>query len=272
VAVSPFLVHWLGADRPDYKSTILFYNNFHTIAAEKAGQDARRVPFSHFWSVNIEEHFYLVWPFLVSLFSIRRLPYALGGIIAASIGYRAYAFYFIQDHAWFPIYMHTLARIDVLALGGIAAWIHFHKPFTLNLAMRVRLLIFCVLIFLLTVTDLSLIDSIYAACFKKYVCLSLAGILMMSFVFSPRKYFTFGPKHIFSYLGRCSYGIYMWGNVILPFTIAKLLQLFPWGGHTFQYWSIIIGLSLLIPVITYELIEKPFLKLKKRFEIVKTGL
>jgi peptidoglycan/LPS O-acetylase OafA/YrhL len=283
VAIAPFLVHWLGSheldyhawlakNQPDYKSTILFYNNFHSIGVDKLGQNPWTFPFSHFWSVNIEEHFYLVWPFLVSLFSIRRLPIALVGIILASIAYRAYAFYFIQDHSWFPIYMHTLARIDVLAIGGLVAWFHFKKPFTLNIAFRVRVLIFCFLIFMLTVTDLSLFDSFYTACFKKYVCLALAGILMMCFVFNPRKGFVFGPKHVFSYLGRCSYGIYMWGNIILPLVIPKFLQHFSWGGHTFQYWSVVIGTSLLVPVITYELIEKPFLKLKSRFAIIKTRL
>ena len=111
IAIAPLFVNLLDAPRPEFAPVIFFYNNFHTIWREAHGLEPWVFPFSHFWSICIEEHFYLVWPFLVALIPTRKLPVALCAIIAFSIGYRAYAFYFSPEgHAWFPLYMHTFAR------------------------------------------------------------------------------------------------------------------------------------------------------------------
>jgi peptidoglycan/LPS O-acetylase OafA/YrhL len=274
IAISPFLVQWLDTpDTPHYLSAALFYNNFHTIAQEANGMTPWVYPFAHFWSICIEEHFYLIWPFLVMLIPFRRLPAALLLIIVGSMAYRAYAFYFLPDaHRWFPIYMHTFSRIDALAIGGLAAWFHYNKPFTIRVPLAGRLLLYTVLIWGLCTDNLSDWPNIFDVIWKKYIYLLLAGFAMMNYVFNPDAKLKFGPKHPINYLGRCSYGIYLWGNILLPIIIQKFFLKYIPHPNGWTYWTIVLGISLLVPVITYELIEKPFLKLKTRFAIVKTRL
>jgi peptidoglycan/LPS O-acetylase OafA/YrhL len=264
IAVSPFLVSWLNFAEPEYKPVLFFYNNFRTMATHQWD-----FPFAHFWSICIEEHFYLVWPFLVALVPIKRLPWFLAAIILTSIGYRAYAWY--NTEVWFHAYMHTLARIDVLAIGGLAAWAHFRWPYKLKMPVWLRLILFGALVSLFFFDHINDWPSLFMLCAKKYLYVLLAGILMMHYVFSPDAFFKWGPKHPINYLGRCCFGIYLWGNILLPIIILKFLQpLYGANGRALIYWPAVIIISLVVPVISYELIERPFLKLKSRFAVIKT--
>jgi peptidoglycan/LPS O-acetylase OafA/YrhL len=81
------------------------------------GHDVR--PLSHFWSLSIEEQFYLVWPILVLWISPRRLGAACGILAAVSCAGRCYAAF----HGAPPEALHrlTVFRLDALALGGLVA-------------------------------------------------------------------------------------------------------------------------------------------------------
>jgi peptidoglycan/LPS O-acetylase OafA/YrhL len=270
IAISPFLVAWMKMPIPDYKSAALFYSNFHTIAIERAGQEPWTFPFAHFWSICIEEHFYLVWPFLVALIPTKKLPHALVLIIFASFGFRAWEYAYNTDHSFFPNYMHTLARIDALAIGGLAAWAYYTKPFTMRTPFLIRILLLGLLIWSLSVDNLSDWPGMFSVCFKKYFYLGITGFLMLNFLFNPDVKLRFAFKNPISYLGRCSYGIYLWGNILLPILIEKIIQRYFPSGNGWIYWPVVIGVSLLVPIITYEFLEKPFLKLKSRFAIIRT--
>lgn len=268
-----FLVPWMGGKAPEYRPVVFFYNNFRTIKTM-----AWDFPFAHFWSVCIEEHFYLVWPFLVAFVPLKRLPVVLVAIIIGSVAFRAYTFFY-NPEGWFTLYLHTFSRIDALALGGLAAWGHFHKPFSLRMPLAVRILLLGILLWSLCVDNVNAFDTIFMACWKKFIYLGLAGLLMMNYVFNPEAKFRWGPKNIFNYLGRCCFGIYLWGNILLQIIIIKIFEspnkpVTNWMinhiGFGKTYWLYVIGASILVPILSYELIEKPFLKLKSRFAIVKT--
>jgi peptidoglycan/LPS O-acetylase OafA/YrhL len=268
IAISPLIISWLNGPAfpvkdPEYLSSIFFYNNFHTMIKETWD-----FPFSHFWSICIEEHFYLIWPFLLAFIPVKKLPFVFVSVIALSIGFRIYIS--ANGLGWHVAYLHTLSRIDVLAIGGLAAWAHYHKPYSLNLPVYMRLLLYAVLLWMFAYIDIGEWPNAFELVFKKYVFVLLSGLAMMNYVFSPNCLFKWLPKHPVNYLGRACFGIYLWGNILLPIVITKLLWLFPNGGKAMLYWPCVLGASLLVPVISYELIERPFLKLKARFAIVKT--
>jgi peptidoglycan/LPS O-acetylase OafA/YrhL len=270
-----------GITPPDvhYKPELFFYDNFYKLHVTQTDPDhVWMFPFAHFWSISIEEHFYLVWPFLVAFIPVKRLPSVLIGIILFSIGYRAWAFYHI-DQSWFTMYLSTFSRIDALAIGGLAAWRHYHHPFSLRVPLWGRLIFYAVLLWLLTVDNINDWSTIFMVCFKKTIYLALCGLAMMNFVFNPEAKMRWGPNHVFNYLGRCCFGIYLWGNILLQIIIMKIFLspdkpvtnwLITHIGFGKTYWLIVLGFSLIVPVISYELIEKPFMKLKNRFAIIRT--
>jgi peptidoglycan/LPS O-acetylase OafA/YrhL len=72
----------------------------------------------HFWSLAVEEQFYMVWPLLVLLLSRRGMFVACAGIILAAIAVRVVLY---SQQYVIAAYVLTPARFDALAIGGLIA-------------------------------------------------------------------------------------------------------------------------------------------------------
>ena len=81
-----------------------FVHNFHMFGP------------GHFWSLAVEEHFYLVWPFLVLLLPEKRLSRVLLATVGVAIATRAVLVWF-----GYPVFYFTLCRMDALAVGALLA-------------------------------------------------------------------------------------------------------------------------------------------------------
>ena len=75
----------------------------------------------HFWSLAVEEQFYLVWPILVFLVPLRRIPMVLIALLGASFLFRGVLFWFDQPSRY--AYFLTPSRIEDLCWGALAAWV-----------------------------------------------------------------------------------------------------------------------------------------------------
>ena len=106
---------------------------------------------------------------------------------------------------------------------------------------------------------------------RRPVYILLLALPMMDMLFNPERAQLFGRRNPLLYLGKISYGIYMYGNILVPIVIKKVMVAYSIYNMYF-YFLLVFVLSLLIPIISYELLEKPFLKLKQRFALVKTRL
>ena len=74
---------------------------------------------SHFWSLAVEEQFYLVWPAFILLTPRRFLLRAVLGSIAVALIYRAIAL--ALGMHWLHVLASTLSNIDCLGLGALLA-------------------------------------------------------------------------------------------------------------------------------------------------------
>src|SRR4051812_15765629 len=75
--------------------------------------------FTHFWSLAVEEHFYLVWPALVFFLSRRAAMGVCVALIAAAIAIRTGR---VLNHAEIEAtYTWTFCRMDCLAIGSLLA-------------------------------------------------------------------------------------------------------------------------------------------------------
>jgi peptidoglycan/LPS O-acetylase OafA/YrhL len=102
------------------RSLLLYYYNFY--AALSGGP----LPFVHqFWSLSVEEHFYLLWPLIVKLLPNRTLLRICMFGAALALVLRIAV---ISSGAWFQVaYLTTPCRIDGL-LGGAAVAIVSTDP------------------------------------------------------------------------------------------------------------------------------------------------
>ena len=70
----------------------------------------------HFWSLAVEEHFYLFWPVIIYYTSAKRLPFIVGAIVICTIMLRAILFY-----NGFEVFYFTGTTMDALAIGAMLA-------------------------------------------------------------------------------------------------------------------------------------------------------
>jgi peptidoglycan/LPS O-acetylase OafA/YrhL len=76
-------------------------------------------PLSHFWSLAVEEQYYLVWPFVVSLLPRRALIALCGGLVLLVPAARVAGF--VLGAPDVALYVLTPFRLDGLAAGSLLA-------------------------------------------------------------------------------------------------------------------------------------------------------
>lgn len=96
-----------------------YLSNLHYYLLGHQGRDH----FLHFWSLAVEEQFYLVWPFLVLLLPLRRLTHTLLLLVAIAPVFRIVVGLFAPDPNKAD-YL-TIGSLDALGLGALFA-LRFH--------------------------------------------------------------------------------------------------------------------------------------------------
>lgn len=112
----------LGQTAEDASWTSVFLANWH-FAASGTNYFSVEDPsmFQHYWSLAVEEQFYLIWPllvlFVVPRFGKRGLAIASAGVFVASLAYSVWSTAAYPE----PTYFNTAARAFELAAGALLA-------------------------------------------------------------------------------------------------------------------------------------------------------
>jgi peptidoglycan/LPS O-acetylase OafA/YrhL len=222
----------------DELSALAYLANWRFILAERSYADlfAAPSPILHFWSIAIEEQFYLVLPVLLGgLFALgamahtaedpkrrywlirvnhyyRALSAVLIGVLAAASLCLVHLAGFGMDR----IYFGTDTRASELLVGGLLAVALFHAPVTRRLAKpgAVRSAVAALGVLALATTILLWIRTpqtsgwLYEGGFTLYALLSALVILAAILPAGPLpKLLALGPIR---HLGRISYGVYLY--------------------------------------------------------------
>ncbi len=212
----------------------------------------------HFWSLAVEEQFYLFWPFVV-LFLPRKL---LEPTLWFMLVFTVLARLALVETTHIQVYYLTVTRLDGLAAGGLLA---VYKTRDQLLRKRRSLWILAGLSFLLIawqgikyhgaarplvqVTKFSLIACFYA---------SLVGLLLTQQ--KPNMISRFLASRPMRFIGGISYGLYVFHPQILRITFARLQG----RSHLIQAVAGLVA-TLTITLLSWYLLERPFLRLKDRF-------
>jgi len=265
----------LGSTAANWPWFWAYASNYLTI---KSGFPSRYV--QHFWSLAIEEQFYLVWPFMVVLVYRRRSLILLSAaVIVAAAALRGVLYR--HGLGTMANYVNTLTRADALAMGAIVALL-VRNPIDAGRLKRYAVWIALVAapFGVLVVTQGSgrpawmrwglpqqiLGYSIVAATF--------AATLALCVTSSPRSFLNrFFGRSPLRFMGRYSYGIYL---IHLPLDtaarslhvhVATLAQYL--GGITpalFAYAILAGGTTVILALLSWHVLERPFLLLKRHFE------
>jgi peptidoglycan/LPS O-acetylase OafA/YrhL len=235
---------------------------------------------SQAWSVGVEEQYYLIWPVLV-LIALRKgkLMHFLVGVIAVYLIVKAAVIQYVTivnggtDEAFDANKFYEFWQyfnIDCMAIGGIAACFLFYKKERIlklfyNKWLQTALYLTIGLITVRGIGVPFITYEVYAVLFAVMI-LNLAGNTKT----------LINLEHpLLSYLGKISYGLYMYHNIVL---VGMLRLLKDSGLFSFQtvagnavYYISTILLTVIIASLSYEFFEKRFLRIKVRFSTVVSG-
>ncbi|MEZ4671190.1 MAG: acyltransferase [Anaerolineae bacterium] len=233
------------------------------------------VALQQLWSIGVEEQFYLVWPVLTKL-TAKRILVAIIGVIVVKLLLVEYQSAIVVDQNYSQTYRNFIAflnnlRFENMAVGGLGAWILFHRHWLLKM------------IFHPIVEKLALGFMLYNVLFlnppddpRLNFWLTIPYIIFILNVSSNPRSTLKLENRLFDWLGRLSYGIYMYHLpiVYLVFLSFSFVNIWTWNNWVYNavIYSLIIGLTLAASEASYRWFERPFLRLKNRFTVVKSGM
>lgn len=233
-------------------------------------------PANPFWSISVEEQFYIVIP-IIALIGRRRglMTICLTLLVLAYIASALYARHPQPDFS--PQWTNSFVQFQFFAVGTLLSLILGGRLPRWHPILRALILstaIGCWLIAFLKLRGaadnpypVSPIGSIFWWLFV------LAGVLLLflGFLGTPAQFL---PRFAI-YFGRISYGLYIFHAFFLylvfriaPSTFIHGTSPHPSHLHNLLATVIALGLTLLMAMLSYHAFEKPFLRLKRRFTFV----
>lgn len=229
------------------------------------------VALNHFWSLAVEEQFYLAWPLLILFFKrAKPLVYLLIGLLVGVITLRFLLWtYQIENLAYFNLY--TFSRIDGICIGSLLAVLR-----TVNHKAVNRYFTWIVL-------GLASINFVFYFFNRQnqfsYPYLAIAGYTTFAIIFGllvnegvERQDTTISRLlsfPLFRFFGLISYSLYVF-HWPLYLMLAPALE--KWSSQHIGFVDssvsasvIATALSVLLAWASYTFFEKRFLALKKRW-------
>ena len=219
----------------------------------------------HFWSLCVEEQFYLVWPSIV-FFVRRRRPLlwicAAAIVICPMLRILALTSFPARWLETGVLLRGTPFRLDTLLFGAAAALLYRGPHRARLLAIARPLAWAAALLFVVALRPPYLLVTAFAGQFIETIGLSLVALLSTGVVLrlltpASRLYRPFCSRPL-RWVGRISYGAYVFHDI--PHSVYSRLT-YPHRGGTML---VALAGTLLLASASYRFLETPFLRLKDR--------
>ncbi len=223
---------------------------------------------SHFWSLAVEEQFYLIWPFVVYYLNPRSLFYACIGCVVGALAIRVAMT--AAGFNWISVYVFTPCRMDGLAYGALIAlmmrqpggWEAYAGVFK-----RIGIAAAGGVVLLAILTN-GMSNSHVAVYTFGFTLLVLAfGALVLQVTRENTFLFSVFNRGWLRFMGTYSYGLYVFNQPVDGFLnhsrMFRDLQIEGYGAALI--WNVVLGfaLTLCLAVPCFHLFERKFLKLKR---------
>lgn len=222
----------------------------------------------HFWSLAVEEHFYLVWPLTVFLFSRRRLMQLAVALFFLSFGLRIALL--LGGTSNEAIYLLTPTRLDALSIGAFLALATLTQEGARKLVGPSWLMgiasgfgIIAIIIIRQTVNEL---DTTIQVLGYSLIAVFSSATLLLSITTPIQKVFNLG---ILRWFGKYSFGIYVFHPIIFiqvfHTDLARALRFGNGAVDMIVSVCIAMGVTIAVTLVSWHFWESQFLKLKRYF-------
>jgi peptidoglycan/LPS O-acetylase OafA/YrhL len=259
----------------------LYVYNVHVVCTERYS-----VGFHHFWSLSVEEHFYLAWPVVVALCPPGRLTRVCLAGVVLSLGLRMYV---VSAGYWLQVaYLVTPCRLDGLLAGALVAIGVRERPALVRrlirpLALGGGLAVAAVAAYQGHLYDFADRTRLPDGPAVDSDALLTVGLTALAAVFAaavahaataPRVRWLEG--RLLRSIGTYSYGMYVFHVLAMtavaeamnnpPFDLRPAAEGLPPLAAKFALFGGTVSLAYLVARVSYHVYERPFLQLKRHFE------
>lgn len=207
-------------------------------------------PLLHFWSLGVEEQYYLLWPVVLIAFAplLRSRAFAIGATLSAAASFAFAELYFSIDPSF--VYYMLPARAGELLLGAIVAWRINYIPSARLGAARNQLLAACGLA--LVVASLYGLNEelVFPGLYAIPPTLGAALLIYSGSLGSTWIGSTLAWRPMV-WIGLVSYSAYLWHWPILAFLRYGGIEISILVG------SVVVALTLMLAWLSYRFVETP---------------
>jgi len=233
----------------EFLGSVFFFRNYTSLLG-RIGPDSYFT--GHFWSLAVEEHFYLILPAVLVLARRRwRAPILIGMAFLIEL----HRFQLMGSKPWDFVQFHTGIRLDGLLIPAALAVLVQSSRIRENLRKGLRFWP------LFLVADILLVSNWEGRFWEGTVVALLLPMTVLGSVLNPNDYLAMVLEWTpIRYIGRISYSLYLWQQLFFAGHFHGFL--YPLGileRTPLRYFA-----TLAIAVASYHLLERPLIRLGHR--------
>lgn len=261
IFVYPY-VQWFELPNYEFAHSNLSIFLYYTFLPNIALFLSENIPFiSLTWSIGVEEQFYILWPLF--LIKFRTTYFSLISLLFVILIINFLGDYVVTNELLRGIFF--IFKFSPMLIGGIFAYLLFRNDKLLCFLRRTEVQV------LSYVSLIILIIFVYKKIYFSTELFSLLfSIVILNVSTNPKSIIKLETK-LLNYLGKISFGLYVYHPVVI-FSLLKISRAVNFNLNNLFLYTLVLIITILISTLSYYIYELKFLKLKTKFQLIKSGL
>ncbi|NVO21463.1 MAG: acyltransferase [Bacteroidetes bacterium] len=259
----------------DWRYSFTFFENYKMLLVDNF---PKTTPLSVFWSLCIEEHFYIVWLIGLFLLPSKYIFRFLSGCFVVAIAARL-----IEPHlfAYQVIDANDLfTNMDYFASGGLLGYLVARDyeavaGFIQKIYAWVKYLVI-LLVIIVVIFQSYFLPNVQGSFFSyiRPTVISVMFTILLS-LFIPKDSRIRINSKVLNYLGTISFGLYVYHlifvHMVFQYCIHHKILIDNWITLS-TYILITLGGTIGVSMVSYHFFEKPFLSLREKWTLKKVAV